>query len=309
MNRKGSGQPLQAPFELFERGLYLALQQAGMRSSRVHTPQGTLHLLRSEGQGHGPDLVFLHGLSANAPELSRVYLPLRRRAGRILALDLPGHGLSEAPAEGMLGGPMFAMLSAALDKLLDPARPAVLVGNSLGGLCAIRYALHAPERVAGLFLSSPGGAAMPEESFRPFVERFRNQQLPATRDFVSDLFGHALPGPLHWLCTEMARFRFGKPPIQAMLDQLATADLLSADELGRLQAPAWIVWGQSDFIQPGQLDFFKAHAPAQIRILEPPGFSHCPFLEFPGPFRVLLEDFLASLQDQPKAARRIVLEV
>jgi pimeloyl-ACP methyl ester carboxylesterase len=290
------------PVEIFDQGLYLPLERLGFRRCQVVTPQGRLSLQQYRGQGPGPTLVFLHGLSANAPEMSPVYVPLRHRASRILALDLPGHGRSQAPRDGMNGGALFEMLVSALDKLLDPAEPAILIGNSLGGLAAIRYALHSPERVKGLLLSSPGGASMPEEVFRPFVERFRNRQREAARDFVQDIFGHPLPRLLHWSTTEIARHRFGRANIQAMLDQLHINDLLTPDDLARLQTPTWIVWGGVDLIQPGQLEFFREHAPSHVRFDEPAHFSHCPFLEYPKEFRELIERFVDELKNVPESA-------
>jgi pimeloyl-ACP methyl ester carboxylesterase len=66
-----------------------------------------------------------------------------------------------------------------------------------------------------------------------------------------------------------------------------------------LQTPTWIVWGGVDLIQPGQLDFFREHAPSHVRFDEPAHFSHCPFLEYPAEFRELVESSVDQLQNIP----------
>jgi pimeloyl-ACP methyl ester carboxylesterase len=101
--------------------------------------------------GDGPaELVLLHGGAQNAHTWDTVALALDRP---LVALDLPGHGHSDASA--MPGGrsrpESFAIdVAIALAELAPHAR--VVVGMSLGGLTAIALTAVAPTLVARLAL-------------------------------------------------------------------------------------------------------------------------------------------------------------
>ncbi len=87
-----------------------------------------------------PTFVFLHGLGQNAHTFDTVALML---AASLVSVDLPGHGWSDAATDAMTSLETIAdVLSDGLEPLLTS--PAVLVGMSLGGLCAIALAQRQP---------------------------------------------------------------------------------------------------------------------------------------------------------------------
>ncbi|MEO6778667.1 MAG: alpha/beta hydrolase [Gemmatimonadaceae bacterium] len=99
----------------------------------------------------------VHGWACSVYSYRRL-MPLLARAGmRAVALDLPGHGLSDkpsCPALYTLDAQSEAVLAA-----MDAAgvSRAVLVGHSMGGPICARTAVLAPERVAALALLAPAG--------------------------------------------------------------------------------------------------------------------------------------------------------
>jgi pimeloyl-ACP methyl ester carboxylesterase len=100
--------------------------------------------------GSGPArIVLLHGLGGSHLNWMRV-APQLTRHGRVLAPDLPGFGLS--PVAGRRT--TVAAYADLLDRFLQQAceGPAILVGNSMGGLIALAEGRRHPERVAGLVL-------------------------------------------------------------------------------------------------------------------------------------------------------------
>lgn len=106
--------------------------------------------------GTGPSVVLLHGGGLDSAHLSwaPVWSRLQGRAD-LLAPDLPGYG--DTPLGDTL--PTLAGYRRWLEGLLDAAGVdrAVLAGVSLGGGIAVRTALDAPARVAGLVLAAPYG--------------------------------------------------------------------------------------------------------------------------------------------------------
>jgi pimeloyl-ACP methyl ester carboxylesterase len=95
-----------------------------------------------------PELVLVHGGAQNAHTFDTVALALQRP---LLALDLPGHGHSDAspyPASAIASHARD--LERALEQLMNVALP--LVGMSLGGLCSILVAAARPDLVRSLVL-------------------------------------------------------------------------------------------------------------------------------------------------------------
>jgi len=104
--------------------------------------------------GHG--VVFLHGDGENRMDWQWVLSPLSAQH-RVFAPDLPGSGGSATPRDC---SPEF--FERFVCDLLDVLRldRAVLVGNSLGGLAALRLALTSPARVSALCLVGGAGWAV-----------------------------------------------------------------------------------------------------------------------------------------------------
>ena len=114
-----------------------------------------------------PEMALLHGGGQNAHTFDTVALALERP---LIALDLPGHGHSDA---GPFGASAIASHAAdvewALVQLLSGPRP--LVGMSLGGLTAILVAHARPDLVQSLVLIdiTPGVNAAKARHIMDFV--------------------------------------------------------------------------------------------------------------------------------------------
>jgi pimeloyl-ACP methyl ester carboxylesterase len=102
-------------------------------------------------QDRDPELVLVHGGSQNAHTWDTVAMALDRP---LVAIDLPGHGHSDGPADpaaGELDLQGNAADVAATIRQLAPAARAV-VGMSAGGLTTIAVAAQAPELVRKMVL-------------------------------------------------------------------------------------------------------------------------------------------------------------
>src|SRR2546423_2258182 len=135
-----------------------------------------MHLHYDEA-GQGPPVVMLHGGGPGASGMSNFKNNLPAFAGhfRTLVVDQPGYGKPDKPP---VQGNYFTFAAAALKDLLDELGidRAHLVGNSLGGGTAVRFALENPERAGRLVLMGPGGLSLnvlapdPTEGVRRLVE-------------------------------------------------------------------------------------------------------------------------------------------
>ncbi len=121
--------------------------------SRTVDVDGPTHYLDFGGPSDGPLVVCVHGLGGSHLNWLAVGPSLSRTA-RVLALDLVGHGRTPAGRRraGIEGH--RALLSGFLDAVGN-GRPAIVVGNSMGGLVAALQAAVEPASVAGLVLIDP----------------------------------------------------------------------------------------------------------------------------------------------------------
>ncbi len=263
---------------LAEHALLLGLRLRGFRSRWIDTAAGRLHVLEAEGAGELPPLVLMHGLSAAGVHFRPILKSLLGRHERVVIPDLPGHGFSDVP-DTMSTDLLYRSMLVVLDTVVTA--PSILVGNSLGGVGSVRYALLRPERVRGLLLLAPGGASMPPEELEIFLGTFALDSHRDALDFVDRLFPVKQAGRhvLAW----GARRTFARGAIRDLIAGIGTEDLLSPSELARLQVPTLVLWGGGDgVLSMDQLDYWREHLPASARCEVDEAFGHCAFLDRPG---------------------------
>ncbi|MDI1450331.1 alpha/beta fold hydrolase [Polyangium sp. 6x1] len=258
------------------------LVRRGVESRFVETPVGRVHVYDAQGEGAAPPVVFLHGIAASSAVFAPTLAKLRKKSRRVLAVDAPGHGLSSTPWVTLGPERLFESLAYVLDHEIDAK--ALVVGNSLGGAMALRYAQRRPERVAGLALTSPGGAPVedPEERER-FLRGFVLANVRDARAFLGRL-NHTVPwyGPL--VAPDLVRI-FKNPTVRSILDGLEPKHFFTPGELASLSMPIHVIWGKSDRVIPACcLGFFKENLPAHTVFLEPEGIGHSPHTEDPKAF-------------------------
>src|SRR5512145_633879 len=157
----------------------------------VEGPGGRL-FVDDQGTG-GIPVVFIHS-SAGSTRHWEGQLAHLRPARRAIAIDVRGHGRSEAPRDGSYAvAAMGADVVAVADEL--GLERFILVGHSLGAAVAIAAAARIPDRVAGLLLLDPSTDArlMPKEeaeglldalrspAYAPMTEGYWKEQLSGAR--------------------------------------------------------------------------------------------------------------------------------
>jgi pimeloyl-ACP methyl ester carboxylesterase len=104
--------------------------------------------------GQGPAMVCLHAIGHGARDFAKLAAHLGHRF-TFVAVDFPAHGDSPAEAAAPTARRYEELLGATADALAL-ARFALL-GCSIGGAAALRYAASHPERVTALILCNAGG--------------------------------------------------------------------------------------------------------------------------------------------------------
>ncbi len=128
------------------------------RRAIVRTDSGDLMTrYLTAGPVGAPPLVLLHGDGDSAVSW-RWVMPELAASYRVYAPDFPGFGDSAKPAPrgADYSPPFFARFVGAFLDALGHER-AIVIGSSLGGLVAIRFALDAPGRVGALGLVDSAG--------------------------------------------------------------------------------------------------------------------------------------------------------
>lgn len=139
----------------------LASRYESAASRYVDLPGGIRMHYRDEGAPDAPTLLLIHGFSASLhtwePWVERLATgDARLNDYRVVSIDLPGHGLTRAPAGYQASIESFrdTVEAFARAQQLDSF---FLAGSSMGGNVAWEYALEHPERVQGLILVDASG--------------------------------------------------------------------------------------------------------------------------------------------------------
>lgn len=130
-------------------------------------------------------LILVHGY-ASSLHTWEAWVKALEADFRVIRLDLPGHGLSRTDE---IVDPSPARFKAVIDEFADKLMvdEFTLVGHSMGGNLAWRYALEHPDRVQGLVLVGASGwpSTAEERQSRPFL--FKLMQNGAARAVLKDL--------------------------------------------------------------------------------------------------------------------------
>jgi pimeloyl-ACP methyl ester carboxylesterase len=264
---------------------------------RTHTVDGVR--LAYNDDGSGAPIVCLHAIGHGAGDFARLRERLRWRY-RVLALDWPGQGQS--------GDDRVEASAQRYTDLLDAwlaavgTEPVILIGNSIGGTAAVRFAAAQPARVRALVLANPGRLDQ-TDLLTPVVTRLMARFFAAgargarwyPRAFAA-YYRMVLPAPA--AAPQRARIVAAAREVAPVLAQAWRSFGLPDAGVGRLapqvRCPVLFTWARRDWInqlaraRPAIAQFPNAR-------LELFNAGHCAFLETPDEFEAALERFLSAL--------------
>ena len=246
----------------------------------IDGPAGQLHL-DDGGGGPGVPVLFVHSYAGSAAHW-RAQLAHLRPHRRAVAMDLRGHGQSDAPREPDYRMPALALDIAAVADTLNLSR-FVLVGHSMGGAAAAAYVGEQPGRVAGLVLAGTPGKSDPAQA-QQVMAALRADYDNVSAGYWNSLFQGAQPAVRDTLEGDMHRIQ--REPSLAMIEATFAFDPLPA--LRVYPGPKLIIdtaHGDSGTALYKQLP--------EITRKVVTGTSHWAHMDKPQEFNRLLDDFLA----------------
>jgi pimeloyl-ACP methyl ester carboxylesterase len=257
------------------------------------------------GDENAPALILIHGFISSTLIWNDVFLPLADAGFRVIAIDLPGYGYSDKPADGRY---TINSQAHAVFRLMDRLgiEKATIIGASYGGAIAATMALDYPDRVERLVLV---GAVSNDEPKKKLLLRI--SCLPIIGDIVTPLFLGS-----RWVLrkrTEQVYRRLGYPldehKLEARHHLLATANVhramirtarrWSANRIQReaslIRQPTMLIWGDEDTHIPINEAFRLRDAIPNARLIIFRNCGHLPPTERPEKFVEVIARFCGEL--------------
>lgn len=253
------------------------------------------------GEGDGPPVVFIHGLSGRWQNWLE-NIPRVAAERRVVALDLPGFGGSQMPAEQT----SITLYARVVDELAERLGlgAVALVGNSMGGFTAAEIALRHPERAERMVLVSAAGISIAElwptpvrlalsliggrtpasgPQRRAVIARPRARQIA---------FGGVMRYPSRIAADLMYEqiCGMGTEGLIPAVDALTSYDF--RNDLRRIDCPTLILHGRDDMLVPiaDASEFERSIPGSRTLIFDDTG--HVPMIERPQTFNAELLAFL-----------------
>jgi pimeloyl-ACP methyl ester carboxylesterase len=266
------------------------------------------------GQGELEPIVFVHGLGGQWQNWLE-NMPRAARERRVIALDLPGFGLTPMPRD-KITIPGYGRCVDALCDELSLGR-VDMVGNSMGGYVAAEVAIQFPERIDQLILVSAAGITSASIAHGPILTMGRVATAVATYGAARHREIASRPISRHLALALVARYPSllkpdlayegffkgtGKPGFDDALRASLEYDF--RDRLPEIRQPTLIVWGEKDSIIPVRdaHEFERLIPDSRKLVMRDTG--HIPMAERPRTFNDVMMDFLA--ETGPASAREAV---
>lgn len=215
-----------------------------MSEKRVSIGDIELHV---EEWGRGEPVVLLHGLGSSGRDWEYQVEGLAARY-RVIAIDVRGHGRSDKP-RGPYSIAMFAGdVAKAIEKL--GAKPAHVVGVSMGGMIGLELAARDPSSVRSLIaINNPAAviARTLKEHWQVF-QRFAISRAFGMRKMGEVIAGRLFPKPEQAPLRAIFAERWAANDKEAYMASLrAIVGWTVEERLSQIRCPVLVVHGERDY--------------------------------------------------------------
>ena len=248
--------------------------------SFVELDQGVVHYYL-EGPDDAPLVVLIHGFSVPSYVWEPTTAYLNKNGYRTLRYDLYGRGYSDRP-DLVYDITLFEDQLAGLIDRLQLNGPVSVVGLSMGGPVADRYANKYPDQVAGVILISPEVTQSTSRDIFPM-------NIPGVGEYLMSAvmepyilpnlqagdFTHPENFP-SWEAKYRVQMQFkgtGRALLSTIRELVKLNPEVEYQALQRTDLPVMLIWGNTDqTIGPDQIDVLQQILPEiEIRIMEDGG--------------------------------------
>lgn len=268
----------------------------------------------------GRTVVLLHGKNFCGATWERTIAILSEAGYRVVAPDQIGFCASSKPERYQFSFNQLAANTRALLEKLGIAR-ATVIGHSMGGMLATRFALAYPDAVEQLVLVNPIGledwqaAGVPYQSIDAAYQGELKTSFASIKAYQQKFYYHGNWKPEYdrWVAM-LAGMYAGPGKEKVAWNQALTSDMVFTQpvvhEFGRIKAPTVLIIGGMDRTAPGanrasaeiaarlgdypELGRATARAIPRATLVEFPGYGHSPQVEAPEEFHAALLRELAK---------------
>lgn len=257
------------PEQMVTHATRLGLLLAGVREGICAVNGFPIHYYYAGRRG--TPIVLVHGLGASAENWAPL-IPLLSKEYLVYVLDLPGFGKTPLAPEGFNIGTHVLYLKRFIDALGYPQ--VTLVGNSLGGWIATRFAVDYPERVRYLYLLNSAGLHR-ENGHSPYAR----DRVDARRA-IEYIQGQSLRMPIPGFVLDAVVRVSQRPAYKGFIETYNAQEELDS-VLAQVHTPTTIIWGERDGLFPiiCAHDFHKGITNSKLILL--PDIGHAPQTQAP----------------------------
>ena len=282
--------------------------------SHLHTAEVDGRRLNYVDIGSGPDtpVILVHGLGGQWQNWLE-NIPRIAQERRVIAPDLPGFGVSEAPREEISISGYARCVETLRERLgLDQVN---MVGNSMGGFIAAEVAIQFAAGVERLVLVSAAGLTGPNVYRAPVLTAGRVAAVLTAATAARHRAMARRPVARHLALALVARHPArlrpdiaweglmkgaGKPGFDDALRACLEYDF--RDRLPEISCPTLIVWGEKDAVLPlRDAHEFERLIPDSRKVVMA-DTGHVPQIERPAAFNQVVLDFVAAGSEEQAAA-------
>ena len=236
-------------------------------------------------------IVLVHGLGGSAERWINV-IPAFAKHYRVLVPDLIGFGYSDKPHADYT----TKFLADFLAKFIDVVSADVpsMIGSSLGGQIAARFASTHHNSIKKLILVSPSGTmkhTMPSLDAYIMAALFPSKQSAKTAFEMMDGTGKKIDESIITGFVERMNLPNAKLAFMSALLGLRDAEVI-IPKLKKILVPTMIVWGSKDSVIPIKYAKDFVSSIPNCKFYKMDGYGHTPYVQNPDRFVDVALDFL-----------------
>jgi len=259
-----------------------------------------VHEMLGSAQG---TLVVIHGLASCSSDWVEFLKLAQYKFGRILAVDLPGHGESPLPPEFMDVDTTCEfkwLVSTIIESILATTSQhemITLVGNSLGSAVAAKIASVIPSRFAHLVLISPAGYPCDDAEKVRLFHIFSPKTFTDCCATVDAMNFKPIHRALNIASGFILKDRVSSPVVRMVCNSIGEFPndfiFVKSEDLEMITAKTLIIWGTEDNILPAKhVTHFTSIRNLTVELW--PDTGHCPQTESPLTVVSRISDFVVE---------------